>query len=463
MMHNNLSDYSIKISVIVPVYNAEPYLRKCLDCLVSQTLKDIEIICVDDGSTDSSLNILKTFAEQENRIKIIEQEHKNAGAARNAGLDVARGKYLSFLDADDLFELDMLERAYKEAETHSTEVLIFDADIFDDNSGKPLPAYWIIDKTYIPNKDVFSADDIRDKIFTAFFMVAWNRLYNARYILDRNLRFQEIEKQNDSYFSVMSLIYANRIRCIDSVFVHYRKGVSTQISSAFLGKKDFYPPLLAMKAIRNEIQSMNSYNAMLGDFLKYSSPLLLNAFNDIVQEDYFRVFSLLKETWLPGFPGEVFTKDNFNAYDEYRQMQSIRENDAIGHLFTLLKMKNEAIEIIDFLNANKRRYFFDEEIEHGCDIVLYGAGNIGKDYYRQFSESKQFNLVAWIDQNYMRYQKQGFSVNAPEIISKLSFDYVIIAVIYKHFADDIKEALRVYGIPESKMIWPFKSLKEDKA
>ena len=94
----------VKVSVIIPVYNVEPYLKQCMDSVVGQTLKDIEIICVDDGSTDGSLDILREYAAEDNRIQIIEQKNAGAGAARNNGMRHATGKYLSFLDSDDFFE-----------------------------------------------------------------------------------------------------------------------------------------------------------------------------------------------------------------------------------------------------------------------------------------------------------------------------------------------------------------------
>ena len=93
----------VKVSVIIPVYNVEPYLKQCMDSVVGQTLKDIEIICVDDGSTDNSLDILREYAAEDSRIQIIEQKNAGAGAARNNGMRYATGKYLSFLDSDDFY------------------------------------------------------------------------------------------------------------------------------------------------------------------------------------------------------------------------------------------------------------------------------------------------------------------------------------------------------------------------
>ena len=163
------------------------------------------------------------------------------------------------------------------------------------------------------------------------------------------------------------------------------------------------------------------------------------------------MFSLLKEKWLSHFSGGDFCEGNLRYDGEYRQMKSLMENDATGHLFTLLKIKNETI---DRLTANKQWYFDDSRVSSGSSIVLYGAAEMGFDYYRQFTNGKQLNLVAWLDRNYDRYQKQGLPVEAPATIIKLHFDWIILAVQHKSAAGQIKEMLRSYGVPEEKIIWP---------
>ena len=103
----------MKVSAILPVYNVENFLEKCMDSLVNQTLEDIEIICVNDGSSDSSLEILKSYEAKDSRITVIDcKKNRNAGYARNQGLKIARGEYLAFLDSDDFYDENMLELAY---------------------------------------------------------------------------------------------------------------------------------------------------------------------------------------------------------------------------------------------------------------------------------------------------------------------------------------------------------------
>ena len=114
----------VKVSVILPVYNEEKYLPQCLDSICGQTLREIEIICVDDGSTDSSPQILEGYAKKDARVKLIRQENQFAGVARNKGMSYATGKYLSFLDADDYYAPEMLEKMAEEAEKNKADIVI---------------------------------------------------------------------------------------------------------------------------------------------------------------------------------------------------------------------------------------------------------------------------------------------------------------------------------------------------
>lgn len=120
-----------KISVIVPVYNVEDYLGECLDSLITQTLSDIEIICINDGSTDNSLEILTNYSKRDSRIKIITQENKGLSSARNRGFEFINGKYTYFIDSDDILKSDALEKLYNLACDKNTDFIIFKLINFD--------------------------------------------------------------------------------------------------------------------------------------------------------------------------------------------------------------------------------------------------------------------------------------------------------------------------------------------
>ena len=127
------------VSVIIPVYNAEQYLCECLESVVNQTLREIEIICVDDGSTDDSLPVIRKLQKKDSRISVLLQEHKGAGAARNLGLAHAKGQYLAFLDADDYFDPQLLEKGSGIMVRESTDIVVFRAYEHNQKTGRIAP------------------------------------------------------------------------------------------------------------------------------------------------------------------------------------------------------------------------------------------------------------------------------------------------------------------------------------
>ncbi len=115
-----------KVSIIIPVYNVEKYLQRCLDSVVNQTLKDIEIICVNDGSTDNSAIILEEFSKKDERIKIVNQKNGGLSRARNTGLEHSNGDYIGFLDSDDWIDLDYYEKLHDAAERNNCDIAFAD-------------------------------------------------------------------------------------------------------------------------------------------------------------------------------------------------------------------------------------------------------------------------------------------------------------------------------------------------
>lgn len=135
LIQNQLA-YQPKVSVIIPVYNVKKYLRQCLDSVLNQTLKEIEIICVDDGSTDNSLQILQEYAAKDKRITVLAQKNLYAGIARNAGLTVAKGEYVHFLDSDDWIDVNTYENLYQLIVEKKAEIVKFRSYLYDNVEGK---------------------------------------------------------------------------------------------------------------------------------------------------------------------------------------------------------------------------------------------------------------------------------------------------------------------------------------
>ena len=177
----------VKVSVIVPVYNNEEYLDKCLSSLIGQSLEDIEIICVNDGSVDSSLDILNNYKQKDNRIVVLSQENQGAGASRNNGIDIANGEYISFVDADDWLEENALKKLYENAVRNNSEIVLF-------NSVERWPDSQTKERIYIPPDDetdydnlVFDYNYSKNLVMNAMFVV-WSKIYRTSFIKENNIR-----------------------------------------------------------------------------------------------------------------------------------------------------------------------------------------------------------------------------------------------------------------------------------
>lgn len=217
----------IKVSIVIPVYNAEKYIHECIDSLLRQTYPYFEVICVDDGSTDNSLIILKEYQESDSRIRVISQKNQYAGVARNNGMRMATGKYLLFLDSDDFFCEDMLEHLVEKAEMDRTDILVFDAYYYDDKCKKVEESNSL--KMHLFGNGVKTAFDISKYIFQFTTGEAWTKFYLKDFVVKNNLLFQEIMKMNDLYFVYMSFTYANRISVLNKKLVYYRKNNSSSL------------------------------------------------------------------------------------------------------------------------------------------------------------------------------------------------------------------------------------------
>lgn len=213
---------SIAISVVIPVYNAEQYIEKCAESLLAQTLKNIEIIFVDDGSTDDTLKILSDLSLRDARIKVLHQNNLYAGVARNNGLEQARGEYVIFLDADDFFEKKMLEIMHHKAKTYDADIIICAANRFDSNTEKFLPMPWLLKEEYLPTKDVFNFNDLPNTFFQLTISVPWNKLFKKSFLEKIKIKFQNNRRANDLYFTYTAMSLAEKICVVNKIFVHYR-------------------------------------------------------------------------------------------------------------------------------------------------------------------------------------------------------------------------------------------------
>ena len=218
-----------KVSVIVPVYNTSEYLGQCLETILLQTLQDIEVICVDDGSTDDSLSRLQDYTLFDSRLKVIHQENAGAAAARNRGLKEASGEFVIFLDSDDFFEATMLEKMVARAEQDNSDVVVCGSHVFDDKSEK-------ITQTNLPpqkysTQPFVKPDDIPEDLFIFCSPAPWNKLIRMEIIKKNELQFDSTPHViDDIMFHCLSLACAKKISVMGSAFVYYRVNIPGQQS-----------------------------------------------------------------------------------------------------------------------------------------------------------------------------------------------------------------------------------------
>jgi len=235
----------IKISVIVPVYNVGKYLRECLDSVIGQTIHNIEIICVDDGSTDNSLLILKEYETLDERIKIVEQTNQGAGTARNAGMTLAKGEYLAFMDADDVYYPEALQCAYDFISKTEADMLMFNAVYFDEHSEWKNSQ---LNSALIGGRQTVSAKNDRDFLFQLASCNTWCKLYRREFVQRFGLQYQEIKTANDLCFVCSAMAGARKIAVLDKPLVKHRVLYSGNLQSVKAKTPlDFLSALLMLK------------------------------------------------------------------------------------------------------------------------------------------------------------------------------------------------------------------------
>lgn len=213
----------IKVSVIVPVYNSENHLHECLESITNQTLKAIEIIVVDDGSTDNSINIIKGFAQNDMRIIVQTQTNQGQGAARNNAIEISKGEYLCFVDSDDKIDINALDTLYNISKTHNLDILEGQYDRFSTNNKHSQPST-TFEITPHPVTGITYIKNYAGAISTA----VWNKLWKSSFARHNMLKNgEDFWGAEDVPFAIDGLVAANTIMNTDLVFYHYRENPSS--------------------------------------------------------------------------------------------------------------------------------------------------------------------------------------------------------------------------------------------
>lgn len=287
----------VRISVIIPCYNGEASLSECLDSFLRQSFRDFEIICVDDGSTDKSLQIMKSFAERDGRVRVISQGNQGAGAARNEGMRHAGGDYVIFFDADDIARRQMLEELLRAAEKNGADLTVCGSYLLDEQKQKIRKCSWAVNHDVLPKKDSFSRKDVEHDFFTLFAWWPWDKIWKSSFLKSTGIVFDSLRNTEDLFFCAANALMAERISVADRPLVIHRIGVSSSRSETRDPHCcDFMESLLHLRDFMTE---KSLYGGLERDFINYAVPFSLWNMDTLGGQGFHTVYKRLKESFFP--------------------------------------------------------------------------------------------------------------------------------------------------------------------
>lgn len=451
------------ISIVIPVYNAEKYVGQCLDSLISQTYRRLEIICVDDGSTDSSREIIHEYEKKDARICLVTQEHSNAGAARNKGLKIAGGEFIAFLDSDDFFETAMMEKMVEKAISAQADCVIC-RNIFYDNKWGLYNDMGLVRfrNARIPDWNAFSKDDISDCIFQLT-ASAWDKLYRMSFIRKNGLLFQEQNTNNDVLFVYKSYILAERMAICDEVAVTYRTNNAQSLQGGM--GRSWQCIFSAVDALKEWLQKKKVLEQVERSFVNYAASVLTSYMERLTEwEWYTAFFEHLKNEGIRKFKLLPREESFYYDSDNYKKLEYISGHDCFEYLFyeknylaavnreRIFRLK-EKLKRASEINQSKHWYFKESRLPSGSKIIIYGYGDVGRDLTEQLSNSRRLHLEAVTDREHEKFSGGRIAVRSVEEIYTMTFDYVIIAIRNKKTSEEIRNMLIRGGICREKIVW----------
>jgi glycosyltransferase involved in cell wall biosynthesis len=297
-----------KVSVIVPVYNCQQYLNECIESILGQTLKNIEIICVNDGSQDNSQTILEDYQRRDNRIRIVNKKNGGLSSARNVGMKIATGEYIGFVDSDDWIDADFFEKLYNQTFRNKAEMAMGNVEIFPAKLGRITALSWISSLIKEIKSDNVVTVPERKKIIATSSVC--NKLFKREFLSRNEFHFFEGLYWEDNPFTVMTTIKANSIYLVRDVYYHYRNHPESITVSAYSDRKSFdifeIMDRLRLFFEKEHVDEIDGYKHYFAELMAY-------------------FFMIQFEKWVPG----RYQKEFFHRMNEYFQTVN---NDSLDHL-----------------------------------------------------------------------------------------------------------------------------------
>jgi len=337
---------NVIVSVIIPVHNAAEYISETLNTVLTQSLKEIEIIIVNDNSTDNTLDIVAKIADEDSRVRVITNpSNVGGGESRNIGLRIATGEYIIFLDDDDYADKEMLKRMSDRATALQTDVVICRCQSIDlqTNTHSPMPLSARED--LLPEKEVFSSRDIADDFFRAFIWWPWDKLFIREAILAMGLEFQPLRTTNDLYFVSGFMLLANRISLVDEILISHTINRAKSLSAT--RAHSWHCALEALTSLRSFMKDRDLLPSRSRDFNNYAVVFLEWNLNTISGPSFKLLFNDVKSFIL----SLEIDRDDF--YDDFIKAAHGRivNQSAEEYIFSLKDRVLRELEHAHMLNS----------------------------------------------------------------------------------------------------------------
>lgn len=376
------------ISVIVPIYQIERYIGTCIESLMKQTYKNLEIILVDDGSKDRCGEICDLYAQKDSRIRVIHKENGGLVSARKAGLLVATGQYIGYVDGDDWVEPGYYESLYMTAVSTDADMIAAgqSRDLFDKSEcfcNSISSGVYEGEKLEELRRNMISNEEFYRPGITTY---VWNKLFKKEILFEHQMQVDErITIGEDAAVTYPAIMSCKKICVTDNCAYHYR-----QREDSMLKKR-------------------NSFSTE-AEKLRYLYEYMT-----------------------------AFAKRQSEIYDIQKQV-----NDFV--LGICMMRSGGGIHEKDIVNSVFGDIYF------GKDVVVYSAGTFGQQLLNRLEEKKCCHVVGWIDDDYWEYRRCCLNVDAVESIRDMTYDYILVATIDCRIANNIKRRLLNYGVMENKIL-----------
>ena len=358
------------ISVIVPIYNIKAYLPGCIESLIGQTYPDMEIILVDDGSTDGCGQICEEFCRKDPRIKVLHKENGGLVKARKSGLNMASGQYIAFVDGDDWVERDMYGRMYRKMQEENVDVVL--CGRYEDTGDISREVFHGIPKGRYGKSELIRSvypRMIADSSFFEWgkFPGVWDKLFRRECVEAYQMAVDDrIAMGEDAACTYPCLLHADSIYIMHECLYHYRQTVSSMVK---------------------KVQDYGS------------------------EKEKFRI---LYQSVKKQFEKDAGIFDLTSQWKTYVLFLMIPRADGLYRGF----------EDLEYL-------FPFPKVKKGSRIILYGAGTYGQRLYRYLRRTDFCHIASWVDRNYLQFRNMGLAVESPAVIEKMPYDAIVIANTYK--------------------------------